>query len=109
MLKPPSIQQNPGLKKSRKRKLPQTLPTNQKKISSLFKPTPKLPNNTMVSNPFTVTNEMIAKNREHEGQSQSSLVDCQNPRQKPDDTELKSNDFTNQDQSTCPDLGESNP
>ena len=64
----------------------------------------------MVPNPFTVTNSgMIARSGEHEGQSQSSLVDCQNPCQKPDDTELESNDFIDQDQSTCPDLGESNP
>ena len=107
LLKPPSIQQKPGLKQSRKRKLPETTPANQKKINSLFKPTQKLPNNTIVSNPHTAgSSRVIARNKVHAGQSQSSLVTCQNPCQKPDSTELAINDFINQDQNTCPDLGE---
>ena len=109
ILKPPSTQQKPGLKQTRKRRLPEPTPANQRKISSLFKPTPKLPNTTMVSNPCTATDSNeIAKSAAHEGQSQNSLVDRQKPHQKPEHTELKSKVFIEQDQNTCPDLGEIN-
>ena len=115
VLKPPSINQKPGKQttksqsqsKSRKRLLPETPPANQKRISSLFKPTPKLTNTTIVTNPSTVTNnDEIAQSVEQDGQSSCSFLERQKPCQKPEDTELKLKSFNHQDTDTCPDLGE---
>ena len=127
VLKPPSINKKPGKQttksqsqsKSRKRLLPETPPANQKRISSLYKPTPKLTNTTIVTNLSTVTNttivtnpstvtnnDEIAQSVEQDGQSSCSLLERQKPCQKPEDTEWKLKSFNHQDTDTCPDLGE---
>ena len=87
--------------------LPETPPANQKRISSLYKPTPKLTNTTIVTNPSTVTNnDEMAQSVEQDGQSSCSLLERQKPCQKPEDTEWKLKSFNHQDTDTCLDLGE---
>ena len=102
VLKPPPPQDKPADKPSRKRKIPE----NQRKINSLFKPTVNKRNNNVTSKP-NIDVYRDASIKQSEGQSDCSVVTCQKPHQKPDNTELDNNIFNHQDIVSHPDLGES--
>ena len=102
VLKPPPPQDKPADKQSRKKKIPE----NQRKINSLFKPTVNKRNNNVTSKP-NIDVYRDASNKQSERQSDCSVVTCQKPHQKPDNTELDNNIFNHQDIVSHPDLGES--